>query len=242
MSSSNFIIALCALLTGWAKTGLPGLGVLVVPLMAMAVPARESTGLLLPMLLVGDVFAVTYYHRHAVWSHLWRVLPWAFLGIVVGWLAMGRVNDAQLRMFVGVVVLALLALTWLRERTAALESLPHAPWFAALLGLLAGVTTMMANAAGPIMVAYLLAMRLPKHEFIGTSAWFFLIVNATKVPFSIHLNLIRLDSLGINLLCVPLILLGCWLGTKLLRRIPEKLFGWLVQALTALAAVKLLVM
>jgi len=237
---SNFLIGLCALLTGLAKTGLPGLGVLVVPLMAMAVPPRESTGMLLPMLIVGDIFAVTYYHRHAVWSHLWRLLPWAFAGIVVGWLALGTVNDDQLRVFVGVIVLALLALTWLRDRTTALEHLPHALWFGALLGLLAGVTTMMANAAGPIMVAYLLAMRLPKNEFIGTGAWFFFIVNAVKVPFSLHLHLIRPDSLWINLLCVPLILLGCWLGIKLLKRIPEKLFAWLVQILAALAAVKLL--
>jgi hypothetical protein len=237
---THLLIGLCALLTGLAKTGLPGLGVLVVPLMAMAVPPRESTGMLLPMLLVGDVFAVTYYHRHAVWSHLWRLLPWAFVGIVIGWLALGRVNDTQLRLFVGVVVLALLALTWVRDRTAALEHLPHALWFGAVLGLLAGITTMMANAAGPIMVAYLLAMRLPKNEFIGTGAWFFLIVNAVKVPFSIHLHLIRLDSLWINLFCVPLILLGCWLGLKLLRRIPEKLFARLVQALAAIAAVKLL--
>ena len=239
--TSLLLIALCALLTGLAKTSLPGIGMLGVALMAMAVPARESTGLLLPMLLVGDVFAVTYYHRHAVWSHLWRLLPWAVIGIVVGWFALGKVSDAQLRVFVGAVVLALLALTWLRSRTAVLERLPHSLWFAALLGLLAGITTMMANAAGPIMVIYLLAMRLPKHEFIGTGAWFFLLVNAIKVPFSIHLHLIRPDSLWINLFCVPLILLGCWLGIKLLRRIPEKLFSRLVQILAALAAIKLLV-
>jgi hypothetical protein len=187
------------------------------------------------------VFAVTYYHRHAVWAHLWRLLPWACAGIVIGWLALGRVSDAQLRFFVGVIVLALLGLAWIRDRTAALEHLPHAFWFGALLGLLTGITTMMANAAGPIMVAYLLAMRLPKNEFIGTGAWFFLFVNAVKVPFSIHLHLIRPDSLWINLLCVPLILLGCWLGLKLLRRIPERLFARLVQALAALAALKLLV-
>ncbi len=237
---SNVLIGLCALLTGLAKTALPGMGVLVVPLMAMAVPARESTGLLLPMLLVGDVFAVTYYHRHAVWSHLWRLLPWAVAGIVIGWFALGKVNDEQLRVFVGAVVLALLALNPLRARVTALEKLPHAPWYGALLGLLAGITTMMANAAGPIMAIYLLAMRLPKHEFIGTGAWFFLLVNAIKVPFSIHLHLIRLGSLATDALFAPLILLGCWLGIKLLKHIPEKLFSRLVQILAAVAAIKLL--
>ena len=234
-------VVLCAVMVGITKSGIPGLGILVVPLMATAMPARLSTGVLLPMLLMGDVFTVCYYHRHAVWPHVLRLIPWAFAGIVIGYFAMGHISDRALRPIIGGVILALLALNHLRTLGRDDAAVPSHWAFVALIGLLAGVTTMMANAAGPIMVIYLLAMRLPKSEFIGTGAWYFLLLNAVKVPFSMHLGLISLATLKFNLLVAPLIVAGAFAGLWIAKRIPEKTFNRVVTALAIIAALNLLV-
>lgn len=233
-------VALCALMVGVTKSGVPGLGILVVPLMATVMPARLSTGVLLPMLLVGDVFAVYYYHRHAVWRHVVMLMPWALAGIVIGYFAMGHVSDRSLRPIIGGVILALLVLNQLRLMRDGDAAVPSHWAFGALIGLLAGITTMMANAAGPIMVIYLLAMRLPKTEFIGTGAWYFLVLNAVKVPFSMHLGLITSATLKFNLVFAPLIVAGAFAGLWVARRLPEKTFHRIVVVLTALAALNLL--
>ena len=237
------LVGLSALLTGVSKTGIPGLGILMAPLMAMAFPdhTRESTGILLGMLILGDLFAAAYYRRHAEWKHVLRLLPPAFLGIVAGWQAMGFVTDAQLQRIIGIIVLGMLAVNYWRTRLRGAEApIPGQWWFAALMGFIAGVTTMMANAAGPVMVIYLLAMRLPKFAFIGTSAWFFFAVNWLKVPFSANLDLMTWQSIRLDLMMLPLIALGAVAGILFLRRVPQKIFNDLVQILAAAAAVKLL--
>ena len=236
------ILAGSAFLIGLAKTGLPGVGILAIIGAAAVIPARLSTGLILPMLIVGDIFAVSYYHRHAVWKHLIRLIPYAVAGVIVGYLAMGRVDDAQLRRIIGGIVLALLGMNYWRNRCLPDDAaVPTAWWFPAILGLMAGFTTMMANAAGPIMIIYLLAMRLPKQEFIGTGAWYFLLVNCFKVPFSAQLGLITWASLRFNLLLAPMIIVGAMAGIFVVKRIPEKAFNLIVQWLAVAGAVKLLI-
>lgn len=225
---------------GLSKTGLPGIGILAIPLMAWVLPARASTGVVLPMLIFADLFAVGYYRRFAVWSKLARLLPWAAVGVFLGYLALGRVNDQQLKPIIGGIVLVMLALNLLHNSGKEDRPVPARWWFAVLFGLLAGVTTMMANAAGPVMAIYLLAMRLSKNEFIGTGAWYFLLVNWFKVPFSAHLGLINSQSLQFNLVLFPLVALGALAGIKLLKHTPEKIFNHFVQGLAALAAVNLL--
>jgi len=234
------VVALSAVMIGLSKTGLPGIGILAIPLMAWVLPARASTGVVLPMLIFADFFAVGYYRRFAVWSKLVRLLPWAAVGVFLGYLALGRVNDQQLKPIIGGIVLVMLALNFRSNYGKEDRPVPDWWWFAALFGLLAGVTTMMANAAGPVMAIYLLAMRLPKNEFIGTGAWYFLLVNCFKVPFSAHLGLINSQSFHFNLVLFPLVALGALGGIKLLKRIPEKTFNYAVQGLAALAAVGLL--
>ena len=235
------VVGLCAFLAGVSKTGLPGLGILHVPLMAMVLPARQSTGVLLGMLILGDLFAATYYRRKAEWSHVIRLLPAAFAGIIVGWQAMRFVTNEQLGPIIGIIVLIMLALNYWRIRAGGEEApIPTQWWFAAIMGFVAGVTTMMANAAGPIMIIYLLAMRLPKVAFVGTSAWFFFIVNWLKVPFSTNLNLIAPGSIRLDLMMLPLIAAGAIAGILFLRRIPQKAFNSVIQILAAAAAVKLL--
>ena len=230
-----------ALLIGISKTGFPGAGILSVLLMAAAVPAKASTGLILPLLILGDIFAVAYYRRHAVWSHLLRLIPCAAAGVVLGYLAMGKVNDDQLRRIIGGAILGMLTLSWLRNRRPQADMhVPIAWWFPVVIGLLAGVTTMMCNAAGPIMVIYLLAMRLPKDAFIGTGAWYYLLLNSFKVPFSANLGLIAGQSLSVNLALAPLVVIGALAGVRLVKLVPEKAFTTIVQVLAAGAAVLLL--
>ena len=238
------LVGLSAVLTGVSKTGIPGLGILMTPLMAMAFPLeylRESTGVLLGMLILGDLFAAAYYRQHAEWKHVLRLLPPAFLGIAVGWQAMGLVTDAQLQRIIGIIVLGMLGVNYWRTRLRGEDApIPAQWWFGALMGFIAGVTTMMANAAGPVMVIYLLAMRLPKFAFIGTSAWFFFVVNWLKVPFSANLDLMTSQSIKLDLMMLPLIALGAGAGILFLRKIPQKIFNDTVQILAAAAAVKLL--
>ena len=235
------VAALSALMIGMSKTGLPGVGILCVPLMASIMPAKASTGIVLPMLIFADVFAVAYYHRHAVWSHLFKLMPWTLTGIIIGYFIMGRISDAQLKPVIGVIVLVMLGLNYVRDRING--DTPHVPtqwWFAAILGLAAGITTMLANAAGPILVIYLLAMRLPKNEFIGTGAWYALIMNCIKVPLSMNLGLINTASLKFNAMLLPCVFVGVVAGIVLLKKIPQKAFNIAVQVLVALAAVNMM--
>jgi uncharacterized membrane protein YfcA len=239
--SAWIVLALAAAVIGISKTGFPGVGILAILLVAMVIPAKESTGLILPMLIVGDIFAVAYYRRHAVWKHLVKLIPFAAVGIIIGSLAMGKVDDKQLRVFIGATTLIMLALSYWRNRRGDNVSVPTGWWFPVCIGLAAGVTTMMANAAGPIMVIYLLAMRLPKDEFIGTGAWYFLILNCFKVPFSGSLNLISYQSLELNLILLPIIVGGALAGVRLVKYVPQKLFALVVQILAVLGAAWLLV-
>ena len=235
------VLATAALIIGVSKTGLPGIGILAIPLVAFVISAKQSTGLILPMLIAGDIVGVVYYHHHAAWKYLVRLTPWTVSGVVAGSLALGRLDNTQIRPLIGVIVLGMLVLNQWRLRHAGLqEALPGSLWFAAGIGLLGGFTTMVANAAGPIMLMYLLAMRLPKNVFLGTGAWYFLIVNVFKVPFSAHLGLITLESLRFNALLLPCILAGSWSGIRFARRIPEKMFVWLVQLMAAVGAIKLM--
>ena len=235
------VAALSAMMIGVSKTGLPGVGILAITWMATVIPARASTGLILPMLIAGDVIAVALYRRHAVWSHLLKFLPCAAAGVLIGWKALAHVNDRQLRPIIGGIILAMLALNYWRQRLSGDDApIPRGWWFAVAMGLFAGITTMMANAAGPIMIIYLLAMRLPKVEFIGTSAWYFLLVNLFKVPLSANLGLITLESLRFNLMLLPALAVGGLLGVRLARRIPEKAFNAVVEVLAVIGAAMLL--
>ncbi len=236
------LLALAAFFSGLSKTGIAGLGVLPVALFANALPARASTGALLPLLLCGDVFGVAFYRKHADWAHLWKLFPWVVVGVVTGFLALDRISNAQVQRMIGVILLMMIALHFWRQRRSdqLAARVPHTWWFAAFTGILAGFTTMVANAAGPVMVLYLLAVGLPKLAFIGTSAWFFMLVNAFKVPFSARLGLITVDSLVVDAVLVLPMIPGALLGPVMLRHMNQKAFEWMVLVLTIVAAVRLL--
>lgn len=235
------IAAMAALLIGLAKTGITGLSLLFVSMFASIMPARRSTGVVLPLLILGDLVAFFSYRTHAQWRHLWRLFPWAGIGVVAGFLALGHMNDRQAGFSIGLIVIGL-ALLYLyrRIRKGGDEVEERAAWFAPLIGILAGFTTIVSNAAGPLMVIYLLAMRLPKMEYMGTGAVFFMVLNLFKLPFMIYLGLINPGSLLLNLELAPAVLAGAWLGRLLIGRINQKLFENVALALTLLAGAKML--
>lgn len=239
-ASTWVILAIYAFLVAVSKTGVPGLGTMVVILLLYTMPAKMSVGFLLPILIAGDVFAVAYYRRHAVWRHVFRLLPWAVAGIIAGYFLLGYVNDNQLKKVIGLIVLVLLVLeTWRNIRTD--SPIPQNVWFAAGVGIVAGIATMMANAAGPLIIIYFIAMRLEKHQFIGTSAWYFLILNSFKVPFMWHREMITWETLQINLLLLPAVAAGAIVGIAILRRLPQKWFIITAKILTVLGAIWLLI-
>ena len=231
--------ALGAFLVGLSKTGIPGLGILNVAIFALVFPARESVGLVLVILICGDLVAVTTYRRDASWSHLLRLFPWAAAGVVLGYFALGRVDDWQMRHLIGIILLCLVILQFVRSRRARApggEVPPPPPWLAPIAGITAGFTTMVANAAGPVMVLYLLAMRLPKILFIGTAAWYFLLLNLFKVPFSASLGLINPSSLGVSLVLGPFAMLGALVGRPIAERLNQRMFELIALGLTFVAA------
>ncbi len=235
-------LAVAAFSSGLAKTGITGLGILPAVLFANILPARESTGALLPLLLCGDVFGVTFFRKHASWPHLWRLFVWVIAGLVAGYFALGRVNDAQVRGIIGVILVVMVALHWWRGRHKddLAARLPHSIWFTALTGIVAGFATMVANAAGPVMVLYLRAIGLPQLVFVGTSAWFFLLVNLIKVPLSVNLGLITRDSLLMDAVLVLALVPGALLGPRILNHINQAAFDRMVLILTLLGALRLL--
>jgi uncharacterized membrane protein YfcA len=235
------LAAVAAACLGIAKAGLVGTSLVHVVVFALLFGARNSTGIVLPMLLVGDVCAVTAYHQHARWTYVRRMLPPAGLGVIGGALLMRRISNDAFRPVIGWIILALTILQVLRmQRPDWFEAVPHSRWFAWSMGLLAGVTTMLANAAGPVFAIYCLALALPKLEMVGTNAWFFFIINAFKVPFSAGLGLIRPDTLLLNAALAPVVVAGVLGGRWLVYRLPQRVFDYLLLGFAAIAALRLI--
>ncbi|MDQ0642960.1 sulfite exporter TauE/SafE family protein [Microbacterium murale] len=237
------VLALAALAIGLAKTAIPGGGILPVALFAAVLPARTSTAALLLLLIVGDMFALVAYRRHAHWPTLLRLAPAVVAGLVAGFAFLAIGDDNVVRRAIGVILLAMIAVTlWRRWRQskADAETAPHGVVIASTYGALAGFTTMVANAAGPVMSMYFLAMRTPVQVFLGTSAWFFAIVNLVKVPFLAGIGLFNGPVLLMDAVLIPLVVIGALLGIRLARRMKQQVFDKIVIGLTIIGAVYLL--
>lgn len=232
------ILTISAILIGMGKTGLSGTGMMVVPIMAIAFGGKPSTGLILPMLCIADLFAVLYYHRHADWKHIFRLLPWTVAGLITALFMGSNISDDTFKMLIGITILVSLAVMVWQEYFRHPDEVPSSRWFSALFGFGAGFSTMIGNAAGPLMAIYLLTARLPKNVYIGTGAWFFLIVNYSKVPLQILFwKNITLHSFTLNLVMIPVIAAGAYLGFRLVRIIPEKAYRIFILVSTAVSAV-----
>lgn len=235
------LVTLVAILVGMAKTGVFGAGMLAVPLLALVFGGQLSSGIILPILLLADVFGVWYYHRHASWLHLKMLFPWAATGVVLGAVVGSYIDDLVFRIIMAItIVLSLIIMVWL-EHFGTMKSIPNKRWFAATTGVAGGFTSMVGNLAGSVMSVYLLSMRLPKNAFIGTIAWFFLVVNVFKVPFHVLVwHTIGLNTVVFGLITLPLIILGAWLGIITVRQLSDTAYRWFIIVMTLVAAVGML--
>lgn len=239
-TSDWFWLLFSGVMIGGAKAGLRGLGMLAVPVMAAIFGGKVSSGLVLPMLIFADIFAVYYYNRDAAWSYIWKLLPAAIVGILIGTAVGLYIDDRTFKIVMGGIVIGGLILMILNERKALPPGLTQSYWFGAFFGLLGGFSTMVGNAAGPVMAVYLLAVHLPKNAFIGTGAWYFLIINLVKVPLHAFVwKTISWESLKLNVMTIPALLLGILIGVLIIKRIPEKEFRYFIIVITFLAALRL---
>lgn len=223
-----------------AKTGVAGVGMLIVPILATIFGGKSSAGILLPMLSMADIFAVSYYHRHAEWKYIWKLLPSTVVGVLVGLFVGNYVNDQQFKYMMAIIILGGLAIMIWREQKKSETAIPHNWLFSSIAGLLGGFSTMIGNAAGPVMAIYFLSMMLPKNSFIGTGAWFFLIINLFKIPFHVTVwKTIDMNTFTLDLAMFPAIMIGAYLGFKLVKYIPEKPYRIFIIVTTAIAAIRL---
>ena len=243
------VLAGAVVAIGFAKTAVSGTGSLAVAGFALVLPARESTGTIQPLRILGDLFAIGFYRRHTDCRLIRRLVPWVGIGIVGGAGFVAAADDTVMRRTIGLVLLVLTVgqlvtrggrlARWLGPPQARTPSTGH-QWAAAVAGVAAGFVTMVANAAGAVMTVYLLLSGLAMLEFLGTAAWFFFLVNLAKLPFSIGLGLVVPGSLLLDLVLAPLVAVGAFGGLWLVRRMDEDQFEKAVLALAALSAVPLL--
>jgi uncharacterized protein len=237
LDAQGIIIVLSvALLLGMAKTGVHGAGMLSVPLLAIAFGGKLSSGLMLPMLLIADVFGVWYYHRHASFKYLKILFPWAAVGVVAGSLAGNFIDDTVFKIIMACTIFAsLMVMIWLE--LGGKENIPDNFYLSTATGFLGGFTSMIGNLAGTVMAVYFLSMRLPKNIFIGTTAWFFLVVNWFKVPFHVWVwHTITIDSWLFALALTPAIMVGAYLGIHSVKKMSDKFYRWFIIGMTAVAA------
>lgn len=243
------LLVVAAVAVGFAKTGISGVGSVAAALFAIVLPARESTGALLPLLIAGDVVAIALYGRHTSWGLIRRLFPWVAVGIVVGVGFVSQVGDSGMRTAIGLLLLGLVAVQLMTQSgrlRAALGDPGEGPVHAshrvaaAVVGVVAGFVTMVANASGPVMTVYLLLSGLSMLAFLGTGAWFFFLVNVFKLPFSIGLGLVSADALLADVLLLPAMAVGALLGALLIRRIDQQTFERVALALVVVSAVPLL--
>lgn len=243
LTTSDWILFfLCGLLIGLAKTGLSGAGLLIVPVMAKVFGGRPSVGIVLPMLIIADIYAVWYYNRHAEWKHIFKLLPWALAGITAGLITGKQINDNQFKQLIAILVIIGIVLMVWQDFRKKKDAISHYWLFSASLGLAGGFATMVGNAAGPIMAIYLLSMRLPKNQYIGTGAWFFFIINLTKVPLHIFVwKTIHLQSVTLNLISLPTILIGAVSGVYLVKLFPEEIYRGFIIVSTLVSSIILFI-
>jgi len=241
LTSFEWLLAfLGAILLGIGKAGLKGIGIVIVTIMAIVFGGKQSTGVLIPMMVVADVFAVIYYHRHTQWKFLIKLLPSMVIGVLLGvWLG-NDISDILFKQLMAVLILGIVVVMIYMDRKKTNE-IPSSKIFSNSIGLLSGFTSMIGNLAGSFSTIYFLAMRLPKNEFIGTAAWLFFIINVFKLPFHIFVwKTVSSESLIINLVLVPGIIFGFYVGIKLVKLINNEIYRKFILLVTGIGAIVIL--
>jgi uncharacterized membrane protein YfcA len=236
------LLAIGAVIIGLSKTAVPGSGTIAVAIFAAVMPAKQSTGTILLLLILADLFAITIYRRDVNWRALLRLAPAVLVGVLLGVVFLAFADDFWVKRTIGVILLAVITITLLRRwlaRSVTADDRPHR-LATATYGSLGGFTTMVANAAGPVMSMYFLAARFSVKEFLGTAAWFFFLVNVSKVPFSAGLGLITVPGLLIDLVLAPLVVAGALFGRWWANRLDQRLFERIVIGVTVAGALYLI--
>ena len=237
----NYIIAaICAFLLGISKSGIKGIASLIVTGLALVYGAKNSTGIMMPLLLVGDVFAITYYKRHVQKEYIIKLLPWMVLGVLLGVIGGNYISESIFKNGMALIILFSVGLMYYWENKKD-KTVPSHWSFASSMGLLAGFTTMIGNLAGAFSNIYFLAMRIPKNNFIGTAAWLFFLINFFKVPFHIwSWKTINSESILISLKLIPFVIMGLIAGVFLVKKIEDEIYRKLILLFTAIGGVAIL--
>ena len=234
------LAAFAAFLIGISKSGLKGLSLFNVTLLALAFGAKSSTGIIMPFLVLGDILAVVYYNRHVQWKPILKILPWMVIGILIG-VMVGKDMPEQLFKIAMVAIIFVslgLMVFWDIRKS---KTVPKHWSFASVSGVLAGLTTMIGNMAGPFTNLYFLMLRLPKNEFVGTAAWLFFITNLFKVPFHVFVwKTITAETLGLNLKLLPALILGFLIGARVLKYFNDTVYRKFILIVTAIGALAIL--
>lgn len=239
--SDLLIIGSVATLTGMSKTGVHGAGMMAVPMLATVFGGKLSSGVLLPILLMSDIFGVWYYHKHAEWKFLKKLFPWAAVGVVAGTVTGTYINDALFKIVMASIILVSIIIMIVLEKVKR-EEVPDNAVFTASTGVVGGFSSMVGNLSGSVMAVYFLSMRLPKNAYIGTTAWLFAALNFFKVPFHLFAwKTINTNTFLLDLLFFPLIIFGAWLGIIIVRNLSEKTYRWFIIFTTLLAAIMMLI-
>lgn len=230
------LVAFAAFIIGLSKSGIKGIEMMNITIMAIVFGGKASTGVVLPLLCLADIMAVKYYHRHAQWSYFRKLLPWIVAGVLLGVYFGKDMNEIYFRKVMAVIIMLTVAIMIMLEISKNV-SIPNNKLFVAAMGLTAGFTTMLGNLGGAFSNVYFLATRLVKNDFIGTAAWIFLVINFFKLPFQIiYWKNITPASLRIDIYLIPAMIAGFLAGLAIVARIKENSYRRIVFVLTLIGA------
>ncbi len=234
------IVFLAGIILGMGKSGIKGIDILIVITLAYVFGEKASTGVLLPMLISADILAVIYYHRHAKWKFIIKLLPWMLIGILIGaWIGNDIPEGVFKKMMSVIIISSVIIMAYFEKRKS--MKVPKQLWFSGSMGLLAGFTTMIGNLAGAFANIYFLAMRFPKNEFIGTVAWLFFIVNLFKLPFHLFVwGTVTKETLVLNSALLPAVFIGFFIGVVLVKKISDTNYRRFILFVTAIGAIVML--
>lgn len=235
------VLAAAAIIISFAKTGITGASLPALTMVASVFGGKLSSGIMLSALIIADIPAIYYYRKHRKLEDIIKLIWPAVLGIILGAIVGDYLNDKQFKLLMGVIVIVCITLLLYGEISRKSLPMPEGKWFPTLVGVIAGFASMVGNAAGPVMIVYLLSLSFERKRFIGTVAWFFFFVNLIKLPFHVFMwKTISLTTLRYTIIMIPFIFIGAWLGVHFVKRINEKVFRWLVIIATFIAAIRLM--
>ena len=231
---------IAGILVGLSKAGLKGINVITVTLLALAFGAKASTGIAVLLLIMGDTMAVIYYKRKCNWSLLLKLLPYVFIGVVIGAFVGHDMPEVIFKKVMAIIII-LSAIMMIVSEKYSYEITDKSTLLSVVLGLLTGITTMIGNLAGAFSNLFFLSMRLSKEAFIGTAAWLFFIINIFKVPFHIFMwQTVHTNSLLIALKILPFIIIGFIIGLKTVKLFSDKSYRYFIIFMTIVGAIVML--